>query len=242
MHDLVGHGLSAIAVQSGTARLALDAGKIETARTALAAVESASRAALGYPANLAVVNAALADTQGLIETEIAGAIARLGDAARADDAVMAWLRAGDAARLDTLPDPELAAALADFLTRYGQRGLGEGECSRPRWGEAAQPVLADYVADKYGDRDLTIVSPDAGRIKVAEHWSSRLDGAPLAFIHKTRDIGGANEAKANEVIADYRGGEALGVNSTPTLFIDGKLYQGARSVEELDATFSKLAK
>ena len=47
VHDLVGHGLSGIAVQSSTARLALDAGMIETARTALAAVESASRAALG---------------------------------------------------------------------------------------------------------------------------------------------------------------------------------------------------
>ena len=47
VHDLVGHGLSAIAVQSSTARLALDAGQVETARTALSAVESASRAALG---------------------------------------------------------------------------------------------------------------------------------------------------------------------------------------------------
>ena len=47
VHDLVGHGLSGIAVQSSTARLALDAGRIETARTALAAVESGSRAALG---------------------------------------------------------------------------------------------------------------------------------------------------------------------------------------------------
>jgi signal transduction histidine kinase len=47
VHDLVGHGLSAIAIQSSTARLALDAGRIETARTALAAVESGSRAALG---------------------------------------------------------------------------------------------------------------------------------------------------------------------------------------------------
>ena len=52
----------------------------------------------------------------------------------------------------------------------------------------------------------------------------------------------ANDAKANEVIADYRGGETVGVNATPTLFIDGKLYQGARSVDELDATFAKLAK
>jgi signal transduction histidine kinase len=47
VHDLVGHGLSGIAVQSSTARLALEAGRIELARAALSAVESASRAALG---------------------------------------------------------------------------------------------------------------------------------------------------------------------------------------------------
>ena len=33
-----------------------------------------------------------------------------------------------------------------------------------------------------------------------------------------------------------------GVNSTPSLFINGVLYKGARSVEELDAAFAKLAK
>ena len=52
----------------------------------------------------------------------------------------------------------------------------------------ALPTLSGYVAMKYGHLDLAIVSPDAGRIKVAEQWSRRLGGAPLAFIHKTRDI------------------------------------------------------
>jgi signal transduction histidine kinase len=47
VHDLVGHALSGIAVQSSTARLALEAGRAELARAALSAVESASRAALG---------------------------------------------------------------------------------------------------------------------------------------------------------------------------------------------------
>jgi signal transduction histidine kinase len=46
VHDLVGHALSGIAVQSSTARLALAAGRPGAARTALSAVESASRAAL----------------------------------------------------------------------------------------------------------------------------------------------------------------------------------------------------
>jgi signal transduction histidine kinase len=46
LHDLVGHGLSTIAVQSSTGRVALDSGRVPEARQALAAVERASRGAL----------------------------------------------------------------------------------------------------------------------------------------------------------------------------------------------------
>lgn len=46
LHDLAGHGLGVVAVQSSTARMALDAGDTAAARTALAAVESSSRGAL----------------------------------------------------------------------------------------------------------------------------------------------------------------------------------------------------
>jgi ribose-phosphate pyrophosphokinase len=69
----------------------------------------------------------------------------------------------------------------------------------------ALPIMADYVKEKYGHEDLAIVSPDAGRIKVAEQWSARLDGAPLAFIHKTRDIDRPNESVANRVVGDVAG-------------------------------------
>ncbi len=69
----------------------------------------------------------------------------------------------------------------------------------------ALPILTDYVKKKYGDQDLAIVSPDAGRIKVAEQWSSRLGGAPLAFIHKTRDIHRPNESVANRVVGEVEG-------------------------------------
>ena len=69
----------------------------------------------------------------------------------------------------------------------------------------ALPILSDYVAEKYGDEELAIVSPDAGRIKVAEHWSKRLDDAPLAFIHKTRDINRPNQSKANRVVGEVQG-------------------------------------
>src|SRR5580765_6046935 len=43
----------------------------------------------------------------------------------------------------------------------------------------AQPILSEYVSANYGTEQLAVVSPDAGRIKVAEQWSQRLGGAPL---------------------------------------------------------------
>ena len=69
----------------------------------------------------------------------------------------------------------------------------------------ALPILSDYVRDKYGHEQLAVVSPDAGRIKVAEQWSNRLGGAPLAFIHKTRDIHRPNESVANRVVGQVEG-------------------------------------
>jgi ribose-phosphate pyrophosphokinase len=68
----------------------------------------------------------------------------------------------------------------------------------------ALPILSEYVQQKYGDEKLTVVSPDAGRIKVAEQWSNRLGGAPLAFVHKTRDIDRPNESVANRVVGDVK--------------------------------------
>jgi protein-disulfide isomerase len=81
-------------------------------------------------------------------------------------------------------------------------------------------------------------------------WATAAD--PIADLAKSLRIAGmgdaevkaclANDAVQNGVIADYRGGEALGVDSTPSLFINGEQFKGARSVEELDAVFGKLAK
>jgi ribose-phosphate pyrophosphokinase len=69
----------------------------------------------------------------------------------------------------------------------------------------ALPILSEYVREKYGDQQLAVVSPDAGRIKVAEQWSARLNNAPLAFIHKTRDVDRPNETVANRVVGEVKG-------------------------------------
>jgi ribose-phosphate pyrophosphokinase len=69
----------------------------------------------------------------------------------------------------------------------------------------AMDVLATYVESAYGDRPLTVVAPDSGRVRVAERWTDRLGGCPLAFIHKTRDITSPNQVVANRVIGEVAG-------------------------------------
>ncbi|WP_019549623.1 ribose-phosphate diphosphokinase [Streptomyces sulphureus] len=68
----------------------------------------------------------------------------------------------------------------------------------------ALPLLADYVASKVGGDKLTVVSPDAGRVRVADRWADRL-GAPLAIVHKRRDPDVANKVTVHEVVGNVKG-------------------------------------
>ncbi|MDQ2881030.1 MAG: ribose-phosphate diphosphokinase [Actinomycetota bacterium] len=69
----------------------------------------------------------------------------------------------------------------------------------------ALPVLADHVKTTYAGRELAVVSPDSGRVRLAERWAETLGGTPLAFIHKTRNPREPNKAIANRVVGDIEG-------------------------------------
>lgn len=73
----------------------------------------------------------------------------------------------------------------------------------------AMPVLVDYVRSRLDLSNTVMVSPDAGRIRVAEKWSSKLGGCPLAFVHKTRDTTRPNVAMANRVVGEVAGKECV---------------------------------
>jgi ribose-phosphate pyrophosphokinase len=100
----------------------------------------------------------------------------------------------------------------------------------------ALPLLSEHVAKRYGHEKLTVVSPDAGRIKVAEQWSHRLDEAPLAFVHKTRDVNRPNESVANRVVGDVEGricvlvDDMIDTGGTIVKATDALMAQGAAGV------------
>ena len=111
-------------------------------------------------------------------------------------------------------EPISARLMADlFKTAGADRLIVRRPARRPDPGLLRRPGRPpDGAADpgglrpeKYGDQKLAVVSPDAGRIKVAERWSARLGGAPLAFIHKTRRTDRPNEAVANRVVGLVEG-------------------------------------
>ncbi len=71
----------------------------------------------------------------------------------------------------------------------------------------AKPVLLDHFERTLSAADrakLTVVSPDTGRVRVADTWSDSL-GAPLAIIHKRRDPNVANQVTVNEIVGDVDG-------------------------------------
>lgn len=69
----------------------------------------------------------------------------------------------------------------------------------------AMPILTEYVRTRVDVQNVTVVSPDAGRIRVAELWAQKLGDGPLAFVHKSRDIRMPNRTVANRVVGDVEG-------------------------------------
>lgn len=109
-------------------------------------------------------------------------------------------------------EPISARLMADLFTAAGATRLMsvdlhtsqiQGFFNGPVDHLFALPILAAYIG-KTIDRDkITVVSPDAGRVRVAERWTDIL-GSPLAIIHKRRDPNVPNEAKVLEVVGDVR--------------------------------------
>ncbi|MBF8185726.1 ribose-phosphate diphosphokinase [Nonomuraea sp. K274] len=68
----------------------------------------------------------------------------------------------------------------------------------------ALPLLAEHVTRHVGTGPLTVVAPDAGRVRVAERWTDRLS-SPLAIIHKRRDAERPDQVSVHEVVGEVAG-------------------------------------
>ncbi|WP_432985607.1 ribose-phosphate diphosphokinase [Dactylosporangium sp. CA-233914] len=95
----------------------------------------------------------------------------------------------------------------------------------------AMNTLADHIEAKYAGRPITVVAPDSGRVRVAERWTDRLGGCPLAFIHKTRDPSKPNQVVANRVVGEVEGRVCL--------IVDDMIDTGGTIVSAADILFNE---
>jgi len=94
----------------------------------------------------------------------------------------------------------------------------------------ALPILADYIQAQLDVSKVTVVAPDAGRVRVCERWTDRL-GSPLAIIHKRRDPDVANQVKVLEVVGQVEGRTCI--------IVDDMIDTGATIVNAEDALFEQ---
>jgi ribose-phosphate pyrophosphokinase len=96
------------------------------------------------------------------------------------------------------------------------------------------PVLVDHLAKTLGD-DAVVVSPDAGRVKVAERYANALH-ADLAIVHKRRVRGEKNVVEAKEVVGNVEGrtcvliDDMIDTGGTLVAAAEQLMEQGARQV------------
>jgi len=109
-------------------------------------------------------------------------------------------------------EPISARLLADLFIAAGAKrllsvdlhsGQIQGFFDGPVDHLTAMPVLIDYLRS-LDAQDLVIVSPDAGRVKVAERYTNLLH-ADLAIVHKRRHEGTKNMVSAKEIVGDVAG-------------------------------------
>ena len=94
----------------------------------------------------------------------------------------------------------------------------------------ALPILAEYIERKLDLSQVTVVAPDAGRVRVSERWTDRL-GCPLAIIHKRRDPDVAHRVTMSEVVGQVEGRTCI--------VVDDMIDTGSTINKAAEALFAK---
>jgi ribose-phosphate pyrophosphokinase len=119
------------------------------------------------------------------------------------------------ARQDRKPGPRTpisAKLVANLITTAGANrvlsidlhaGQIQGFFDIPTDNLFASPVIAADIRERYGNRDLMVISPDVGGVVRARGLAKRLDNAPLAIVDKRRERAG--ESEVMNIIGDVDG-------------------------------------
>ena len=131
-------------------------------------------------------------------------------------------------------EPISARLVADVLETAGidrmvtmdlHAGQLQGFFSKPVDHMTAMPILTQFVQDRLGDRELVIIAPDAGRVKLVRKFAQKV-GAPYALMEKERPA--QQVAEIGYVIGDVKNRTAVIVDDI--IATGGTLNAAAQTV------------
>jgi ribose-phosphate pyrophosphokinase len=137
-------------------------------------------------------------------------------------------------------EPITARLVAELLETAGvdrvvtmdlHAGQVQGFFSKPVDHMTAMPILTQYVQDQLGGKDLVIIAPDAGRVKLVRKFAQKV-GAPYALMEKERPA--QQVAEIGYVIGDVKGKTAVIVDDI--IDTGGTLAAAAQTVLDEGAT------
>jgi ribose-phosphate pyrophosphokinase len=139
--------------------------------------------------------------------------------------------------------PITAKLIADLLTTAGAHrvltmdlhaGQIMGFFNVPVDNLYALPMMLPYLKQRYGKKDITIVSPDVGGVARARYFATRFDNADIAIIDKRRS--GPNQIAEMKVVGEVQGktciivDDIIDTGGTVAKACETLLKEGAESV------------
>lgn len=139
--------------------------------------------------------------------------------------------------------PITAKLIADLLTTAGAHrvltmdlhaGQIMGFFNIPVDNLYALPMMLPYLKQRYGSKEVTIVSPDVGGVARARYFATRFDNADIAIIDKRRS--GPNQIAEMKVVGDVQGktciivDDIIDTGGTVAKACETLLKEGAESV------------
>jgi len=173
---------------------------------------------------LLLINNALCDIQGLVESAIAEGLLQVAEALREPEH-LAWLKAGNFADWrGSLPGKQAQDRMAEFMAAFGHRAMHEGEMAQPRWQEDPGMVMRGLLTHIEHPRKHPNKLPSSGNLqKLLDNLSPQARKQGPQLVQKLRDLHKLQSGALHALAYIWGGTRRWALAAAKEAMVDGRV-------------------